>query len=140
MIRFYDDNGALVMRLRNETLRIEGWGKNALRVRATKLKQMPEHCHALTEEVSHSSQIAIDPEKKCAEISNGIIRATVNEVGIICFYRCDKLILQEYYSCYGGSIRKESICYKIFSREYKGNSSDDFRITVRFESDPDEKL
>jgi len=140
MIRFYDDSGALIVRLRNETLRIEGWGRNALRVRATKLNRMPEHAHALTEEVSHNSNIAIDSEKRCAEISNGHIKATVNEVGIICFYHDSKLILQEYYSCYGGSIRKESICYKIFSREYKGNSSDDFRITVRFESDPDEKL
>lgn len=42
MIRFYKENGALIARLRNETVRIEGWGKNALRVRATLLKKMPE--------------------------------------------------------------------------------------------------
>ena len=140
MIRFFEDNGGLVMRLRNETLRIDGWGKNALRVRATKLMQMPGHEHALTEEVSHSAQISVDSEKKCAQITNGMLKATVNNVGIICFYRNDKLILQEYYSSYGGSIRKESICYKIVSREYKGIASDGFRLTVRFEADPDEKL
>ena len=140
MIRFTDDNGALVMRLRDETLRIEGWGNNALRVRATRLPKMPAHEHALTETVSHNGKVSIDNEKQCAEIANGRIKATVNAVGILCFYRDDKLILQEYYSSYGGSIRKHPICYKIVSREYKGNSSDDFRITVRFESDPDEKL
>ena len=140
MIRFYDDNGALMVRLRDETVRIEGWGKNALRVRATRLPKLPEHEHALTEPVSHKGKVNIDTEKKCAEISNGRIKATVNQVGIICFYRGDDLILQEYYSSYGGSIRKHPICYKIVSREYKGNSSDDFKITVRFESDPDEKL
>ena len=140
MIRFYDENSALKMRLRDETLIIEGWGKNALRVRATRRAQMPDHAHALTESVEHNAKVTIDTQAKCAEIVNGRIKATVNNVGIICFYRDDKLILQEYYSCYGGSIRKESICYKIISREYKGISSDDFKITVRFESDPSEKL
>ncbi|MBQ9384443.1 MAG: glycoside hydrolase family 31 protein [Ruminiclostridium sp.] len=140
MIRFYDDNGALVMRLRDETVRIEGWGKNALRVRAARLPKLPAHEHALTEPVSHDGKVSINAEEMNAVITNGRIKATVNPVGIICFYRDDKLILQEYYSSYGGSIRKHPICYKIVSREYKGNSSDDFRITVRFESDPDEKL
>ena len=41
MIRFFEESGALVVRLRNETLRIEGWGRNALRVRATLLKKCP---------------------------------------------------------------------------------------------------
>lgn len=140
MIRFFEDNGALVARLKNETLRIEGWGNNALRVRATKLNRMPEHAHALTEEVAHSAKISIDYATESAEIVNGRIKATVNRVGIICFYRDDKLVLQEYYSCYDGSIRKEAICYKILSREYKGLASDGFRIAVRFESDPKEKL
>ncbi|MBO6300974.1 MAG: glycoside hydrolase family 31 protein [Ruminiclostridium sp.] len=140
MIRFFEDNGGLVMRLRDETLRIDGWGKNGLRLRATKLSRMPAHEHALTEPAAHDAKITIDAENKCAEITNGILRATINLVGIVCFYRKDKLILQEYHSCYGGSIRKHPICYKILPREYKGLSSDDFRLTVRFESDPDEKL
>ena len=140
MIRFFEDGGALVARLRNETLRIEGWGRNALRVRATKLNRMPDHAHALTEEVTHQAAVSIDNTTQSAEITNGRIRATVNRVGIICFYRDDELVLQEYYSCYDGSIRKEAICYKILSREYKGIASDGFRIAVRFESDPKEKL
>ncbi|MCM1055631.1 MAG: hypothetical protein NC394_08935 [Bacteroides sp.] len=140
MIRFYEEDGALVARLRNETLRIEGWGKNALRVRATLLKKMPEQEHALTEKTEHSARVAIDYAAEHAEIVNGKIKATVNNVGIICFYKDDELILQEYYSSYYGSIRKEAICYKIVSREYKGLASDGFKITVRFESDPEEKL
>ncbi len=128
------------MRLRNETLRIDGWGKNGLRLRATKLARMPEHEHALTEKVPHDAKVSIDSVNKCAEIVNGRLKATVSFVGLVCFYRDDKLILQEYHSCYGGSIRKHPICYKILPREYKGNSSDDFKLTVRFESDPDEKL
>ena len=41
MIRFTEENGALIARSRNETIRIEGWGNNALRVRTTLLKRMP---------------------------------------------------------------------------------------------------
>lgn len=140
MIRFFEENGALVARLKNETVRIEGWGKDALRVRATLLKKMPEEAHALTEKAEHNAKVTVSPSEERAEIVNGRIKATVNCVGIICFYKDDKLILQEYYSFYNGSIRKEPICYKIRSREYKGLASEDFKITVRFESDPDEKL
>lgn len=140
MIRFTEENGALIARSRNETIRIEGWGNNALRVRTTLLKKLPEDAHALTENVAHSAKVTIDEGSETAEIVNGKIRATVNGVGIICFYRDNELILQEYYSYYYGSVRKEAICYKIRSREYKGLASDDFKITVRFESDPKEKL
>ncbi len=140
MIRFYEEPGALIVRYRYETVRIDGWGTNALRVRATKLKAMPAHEHALSEDVAHNAAVSIDEAHQCASITNGRLKATVNEVGILTFYRDDKLILQEYYSNYGGSVRKEAICYKMVSREYKGLASDGFRITVRFESDPDEKL
>ena len=36
---FREENGALIVRQQNETLRIEAWGKDSLRVRAT---QYPE--------------------------------------------------------------------------------------------------
>ena len=140
MIRFFEENGALIARLRNETIRIEGWGKNALRVRTTLLKKMPEDEHALTENVRHNAVVTINNEAETAEIVNGKIKATINLVGILTFYKDDELILQEYYSYYHGSIRKEAICYKTKSREYKGLSSEGFKITARFESDPEEKL
>ena len=140
MIRFTEENGALIAHSRNETIRIEGWGNNALRVRTTLLKKLPQDAHALTENVAHSAKVTIAEGGETAEIVNGKIKATVNGVGIICFYKDNELILQEYYSYYYGSIRKEAICYKIRSREYKGLASDDFKITVRFESDPKEKL
>ena len=142
MIRFYEEQGALIARLRNETLRVEGWGTDGLRVRSTILPTFPKTDHALTEDVPKTAAVSIS--KESAEIVNGDIRATVNSVGILCFYKKDgadwKLILQEYYSFYGGSIRKESICFKILSREYQGIGSDSFKLTARFESNPGEKL
>lgn len=138
MMTFSNINNTLVAKYKNETLIIEGWGKNALRVRSTVLRQIPPHEHALTEEVEHSAVVTIG--EKGAEIVNGRLKATVNYVGVICFYRDDELILQEYYSYYDGSLRKNADCYKTLSREFKGLASDNFRVTVRFESDPNEKL
>ena len=144
MIAFCEENGALLARRKGETLRLEGWGRDELRVRSTMLPKLPDTPHALTEEVQHKAEVVI--HEQSAEIINGAIRATVNDAGVICFFKRDhaegewKLILQEYYSFYGGSIRKEAICFKILSREYQGIGSDTFRVTARFESDPEEKL
>ncbi len=136
---FAKDGNALIYKRQGETVRIEPWGRNALRVRATVLPDFTGRVNALTEEVTKEGTVTINGMMG-GEIVNGRIKATVNEVGIITFYRDDKRVLREYYSCYGGSLTKEAICFKIFSREYQGISSDDFRITTRFESCDEEKL
>lgn len=53
MIRFIEENGALIARLRNETIRIEGWGNNALRVRTTLLKKL-SRTHTLLPKRPHT--------------------------------------------------------------------------------------
>ena len=93
MIRFTEENGALIAHSRNETIHIEGWGNNALRVRTTLLKKLPQDAHALTEDVAHSAKVTIAEGSETAEIVNGKIKATVNGVGIICFYKDNELIL-----------------------------------------------
>ncbi len=138
-MRFFQDGNALVCKRHGETLRIEPWGTNALRVRSTPLAQFSGKVQALTEEVKKNGTVRIIDDRN-AEIANGKIRATVNEVGILTFYRDGKQVLREYYSFYGGSLTKEAICFKILSREYKMLSSDDFRLTYRLESNDEEKL
>ena len=68
MIRFTEENGALIAHSRNETIRIEGWGNNALRVRTTLLKKLPRDAHALTENVAHSAKVTIDEGSETASI------------------------------------------------------------------------
>ena len=46
---FENDNNALVFKRNGETVRIEAWGKNALRVRSTMLKDFTGCDWALTE-------------------------------------------------------------------------------------------
>ncbi|MBO4391269.1 MAG: glycoside hydrolase family 31 protein [Lachnospiraceae bacterium] len=139
-MRFAKEGNALIAKRQGETLRIEPWGTNALRVRSTVNREFTGEVHGLTEEVLKNGEVRIAEDGQSAEITNGRIKATVNEVGIITFYRDDKRVLREYYSFYGGSLSKESICFKIVSREFKGLASDDYKLTVRFESSPEEQF
>ena len=52
---FYEDSGALIAKRQGETLRIEGWGENSLRVRATMQTEISDEAWALTEAVPASA-------------------------------------------------------------------------------------
>lgn len=152
-MQFVNDNGALVVKQSGETLRIEAWGKDALRVRATMFPQFTDHLWALTEDPSVTKgdvQIyeadqrvgdGIIAKEKQASITNGRIKAVVNMVGIISFYRDDTLLLREYFRSYGGTISKESRCLKIINREWKGViGGSDYTLNLKFESNEGEKI
>ena len=150
---FQKDGNALIARRNGETLRIEGWGKDALRVRAVRYDAWSGENRALTETPDPADcDIRIGEEKHisgdtagsilpCAEIRNGRIRATVNFAGVISFYRDETLILREYYRFYGGTLVKTSRCLKLTNREWKGNiGGSEYRLTVRFDANPGEKI
>lgn len=56
---FYQEGNALVYQYDSETLRVEPWGENSLRVRASKVAPMPQRDWALTQAVSHSAQVTV---------------------------------------------------------------------------------
>lgn len=135
---FFEENGVLTGRQRNETLRIEAWGKNALRVRSIQHMRLSENNWALSETAAGKAEISIG--KDGAFIRNGKIRAYVNAYGVITFYKENKVILREYYRNYKGTESKESRCLKIVSREFEPISGGDYRLNVRFESNDNEKI
>ncbi len=150
---FCNDNGALIAKHGGETLRIEAWGQDALRVRATKLMQIQKEDWALTEEPSvKTATVEIfengtwqgDPGEGfggCAVVQNGRVKAVVNGEGVLSFYRDDTLILREYYRAYGGTISQESRCLKVFNREWKGIiGGTGYSLNLKFESNDGEKL
>lgn len=152
-MKFINDNGALVARYMGEMLRLEAWGENSLRVRATMEHSLNGKEWALTEDVpEQKTEVEIGEEDywvgdgtttkvPIASIKNGRIKAVVNQSGIISFYRDEKLILREYFRNYGGTISKESRCLKISSREWKGIiGGSEYALTVRFESTKGEKI
>lgn len=137
-MEFIKQGSTLIVHNGYEFLQLEPWGCNALRVRATKNARLTGENHALESEPSGNAEIKIDGDT--AVITNGCLRAEVNCVGILSFFKNDKLILREYYRSYGGTISKESRCLKIIGREMKGLAGDDYKLTVRFESNDGEKL
>lgn len=151
-MEFIKDGNALVFKTKGETVRIEPWGKNALRVRATMFPKFTGNDWALTEKQSGKSEIFIgkpdkwmgfdtDEYKQIARITNGRIMAEVNFVGIMTFYRDGELILREDFHSYGGSYDKGSRCLKTVNREWKGIiGGTDYSLDLRFESNDGEKI
>ena len=152
-MEFRKQDNALIARHGGESLRIEGWGKDSLRVRAVMNDAWSGCCNALTETPGQNNgTIMIGTVKEpagdgtfydvpCAEIRNGRIRATVNYAGVISFYRDEKLVLREYYRSYGGTLVKTSRCLKLVNREWKGCiAGSEYMLTVRFDPNPGEKI
>ena len=152
-MQFSQEKNALIARLGGETLRVEGWGPDALRVRAAMYDNRSRSDWALTETPAEAAcEIRIGEEDfwngdgsiskvPCAEIRNGRLRATVNFMGVLSFYRDEELVLREYYRSYGGTLSEGSRCLKIVNREWKGCiGGSEYQLTVRFDANEGEKL
>lgn len=152
-MQFANENGALVARINGETLRIEAWGRDSLRVRATMLPSLEGEDWALSEKpAGGKAQIEISEESHwvgdgstdkvpVAAISNGRVSATVNFKGVIVFKRDGKKILEEYYRAYDGTISRSSRCLKVVNRTWKGViGGSEFSLSARFEPNDGEKI
>ncbi|MGM9590972.1 MAG: TIM-barrel domain-containing protein [Faecousia sp.] len=152
-MKFIANGNVLLCRNQGETLRVEPWGKNSLRVRATMLPAftgklwalteppLEQNAHITIEEVDHWAGDGTIDKREQATIINGRMKATVNHAGILSFYRDDKLLLREYFRSYDGTISRESRCLKVVNREWKGVlGGSEYSLNVKFESRRGEKL
>lgn len=152
-MRFETKNGVLFGWQGAEQLKIEGWGKDSLRVRSTMLTefepqdwalvQKPEEgsvCVELSEEDHIVGDGTID-KQPVASITNGRLKAVVNFRGVITFYRDGEKILREYYRSYDGTLSRESRCLKIVNREWKGIiGGSEYCLNLKFEGNDGEKI
>lgn len=123
----------------NELLQIEGWGTNALRIRSTLEREFSQENWGLTENVKTPS-VKIEETNDFAKITNGKISAKITSNGILSFYKDGKQIIHEYFRSYDPNATKHSCCTKITAREYKGIIGGDYKLTVRFEPNDEEKI
>lgn len=129
-----------------EKLWIEPWGDNALRVRATKMPEMPMEDWALLPPEETEAEITITSYG--ASIVNGKIKAELNTAGKITFYnQKGELLLEEYvrnrkeYKFQPGTIPTGfASALDIEAREFKPILGGDYSLTMRFESNPEEKI
>ena len=132
---FSQEGDRLVRRYDAETLWVEAWGKNGLRVRATQLSEMPQKDWALLPEKRAAAKISMQGDT--AVVVNGKIRAEVSAGGYITFYKGDKVLLREFVRNRRDPSRFVSA---LEPREFRPHLGGDYRLCARFESDPKEKL
>ena len=133
---YYSDNNSLIYKRGSETVLIEPWGKNALRVRVTYNPGFTGEDHAL-ERVE--SKARVDIGEKLAVISNGKLSCRLSKDGWLEFFKDGQRILKEY-SRDWCSANGHSPSMKVSARELKPVSGSDYNITMRFEADSGEKI
>ena len=122
----------LIYRYRNETVHVEPWGANAVRVRATKNPAFPENDWALASRPSAQAEITVSPEG--AVLTNGKIRLSLSNNGKITVNnQKDERILEE--------DTRKFCALKIEAREFRPIPGGDYHLTARFQSlDPNERI
>ncbi len=146
---FSREGSRLVFRYDREQLWIEPWGENSLRVRATKLHEMPEAEWALLPRTDGPTPVGIRILEQSATVENGDISAEITAAGKLSLYRKDgRLLLEEFvrnrksFSIGTGekTLQGFASALDIDAREFKPILSGDYALTLRFESDPAERL
>lgn len=137
---FGEKEGALTYRYDAERVIIEPWGENSLRVRASKEAEMPEEKWALTEPVKKTDS-KVEIMKYSASITNGKIRAEINNIGKITICNSKgEVLLEEYLRNRRDPFAKTMSSLEVEAREFKPIIGGDYALTMRFESNPHEKL
>ncbi|MCR4739133.1 MAG: glycoside hydrolase family 31 protein [Lachnospiraceae bacterium] len=133
-------NNRLIYQYDHETLCIESWGENAVRVRATKNAKLPDHTWALTIPQSPSGSAVYD--ESGAVLENGKVTVKLSDTGkITIFGKNGKKLLEEFSRNRRDVTDPNCSALEIEAREFKPCIGGDYHLTVRFESlDPDEKI
>lgn len=135
---FTADNGKLIFENNGETLQIEAWGGNSLRIRSRMMGEILDTDYALlpiSDDVE--VKVEIDHETRTASIKNGKITAVIknysrSEPGRISFYNEQgELLLQEIGS--GGAL-------KLLARAFKPIIGGDYKLTVSFAGNDGERI
>jgi alpha-D-xyloside xylohydrolase len=134
------DGKRLVYHYDAEELWIEAWGKNAVRVRATKQGVMPDTNWALTIPQSEKADIKIT--ETGAVLKNGALSLSVSNGGkIVICKEDDTKVFEEYWRNRRDITDPKCSSIEVEAREFKPNVAGDYHVTMRFESlDDNERI
>jgi len=136
---FTISRNTLIRKYDCEKMCIEPWGENSLRIRSTKQREfLQDNDWALLPQENSNSKIKINGNE--ASIVNGKIRADIDEGGKITFYNQNGDILLEEYVRNRNNIKKFCSSLDIDAREFKPILGGAYQLTMRFESNSEEKL
>ncbi|HEY5563495.1 MAG TPA: glycoside hydrolase family 31 protein [Clostridiaceae bacterium] len=136
LFRNYEDK--LLWECRNEILSLEPWGKNGIRVRATYMNEFGKENWALLPKKDSKFKILIEEDK--ATLENGKIKAEVLLNGNITFYNQKNEIILKEYVRNRVDISQYCSALGIASRDLRPILSGDYSLTLRFESEEEEKI
>ena len=139
----------------NETVCVEAWGRNALRVRVTHNAKLNGNDWALTEPVEKTEPVVdiykdenaraggfanmyAGVDHSYAAITNGNITAKFNSEGVLTFTNgVGKVLLKENWRRLKD---QPSMSLNYEGREFRGVSGDNWKVTLRFLPNDEEKI
>lgn len=137
---FREENHCLKFHFDAEELWVEPWGENSFRVRATKQAKMPTENWALSMETERTD-VQIQIHKDHATIKNGKIQARISKYGKLTFYNDkEEVLLDEYLRNRLDVFADYCSALEIEAREFKPIIGGDYQLTMRFVSNPNEKI
>ncbi|WP_027627468.1 TIM-barrel domain-containing protein [Ruminiclostridium cellobioparum] len=159
-MKFTQNGNRLIGKVGVETIWVEPWGQNSLRVRMTKEAVMDPNDWALIDapEVVETTIVIEDVElvepwvdesekeerafkSQIASIQNGEITASFNAEGWLTFKNSEGKILLEEYWRDRNRIDRYCVPLRIEAREMKPvTGTSDYALTMRFEAYEDEKI
>ncbi|MDR2303104.1 MAG: glycoside hydrolase family 31 protein [Treponema sp.] len=149
---FVKEQNGLMYRYDAEKLVIEPWGENSLRVRSTRLAEMPGCAEKAGLDSGNTDDWALLPQKSCntdikisdegASIKNGRIEAKISKIGQIRIYnQKGELLLNEYLRSRLDIKDRTYSSLELEAREFKPIIGGDYEVTLRLESvNPDERI
>ncbi|KAH8195350.1 hypothetical protein TruAng_010481 [Truncatella angustata] len=132
----------LVFRYDSETLLVESWGPNALRIRATHEATLPAEDWALTETLPGNDNSSVEISDAEASIANGSITATISKLGKLTITNGKgKTLLEEFSRIRLDVTDPKCSALNVEAREFQPRlGSDSWHLRARFEADPDEQI
>lgn len=144
------ENQKIIRNYNGERMQVEAWGKNSFRVRVTKLNEFTDEDWALirqpgitpeiniTDKSAHDEVIIANAEERIegdsAEIKNGKLSLKILENGKMVFLDdTGRILLAELEYNRHSSLGVQT-------RELKGLPGGNFKASLKFSSDPEEKL
>ena len=141
------EHGRLIYHYDAEELWIEPWGKNAVRVRATKNAQMPLDDWALLPKSENDleegeKEVRIRVTEAGGELINGKLKVFLTQGGKITIQNQNgKVLLEEYWRNRRDVTDSKCSAIEVEAREFRPNVGGDYHLTMRLESqDKNEKI
>jgi len=123
-----------------EKLLIQAWGTDSFRIRGTKMAEFQGTDWALIQK-PEAADVQVTINEDYATIVNGKICARITKYGKLTFYNQNKnVLLDEYLRNRIDVTADYCSALEIEAREYKGLTGGDYQLSLRFVSNPVEKI